>query len=112
MLIPTTKMKHRPRNSGGEHHAVGVVTHASCMNGGPQIELKTESGVVELHMAPGQTLNFSLSFDPPEGFNLCKSLNGYRAAASYTLDEAGGTRGTLTALRILGRAPDAEDTAQ
>lgn len=101
-----------PHNPSGQHHAIGVVTQSSCVNGGPQIELKTESGVVVLHGAPGETLNISLSFPPPEGFNPCKSLNGYRASASYTLDDAGGTRGTLTALRILGTTPDAEDSAK
>jgi hypothetical protein len=88
------------------------VARSSCVNGSPEIELKTESGFVELHGAPGGTLDINLSFKPPEGFNPCTSLNGYRAEASYTLDEADGTRGTLTALRILGRAPNAENVAK
>jgi tetratricopeptide (TPR) repeat protein len=100
------------RSSGGQQHAVGVITQSGCVNGGPQIELKTESGVVVLHGTPGQSLSISLSFKPPEGFNACKSLKGYRASASYTLDEAGGTHGTITALRLLSPTPEAEDPAK
>jgi hypothetical protein len=83
-----------------------VVTQSRCVNGSPEIELKTESGIVVLHGAPGGTLDINLSFNPPEGFNPCTSLKGYRAVASYTLDAAGDSHGTLTALRIL--APDAD----
>jgi len=98
------------RSPLGQRHAVGVVTQSRCVNGGPEIELKTESETLVLHGPP--ELAVSVNFDPPEGFNPCTPFNGYRAAASYTLDEPGGTRGTLAALRILGPAPDAGDGAK
>lgn len=99
----------RPSKPSSEHHATGVVTQSSCVNGAPQIELQTSSGIVTLHVAPGTALNITLSFDPPPGFNPCSSFKGYRASASYTSDDPQGTRGTLTALRILGPA-DTGDT--
>lgn len=98
----------RPSKPSSEQHAIGVVTQSSCVGGSPQIGLQTSSGKIVLHVAPGTSLNITLSFNPPPGFNPCSSFKGYRAAASYTLDDPQGARGTLTALRILGPA-DADD---
>jgi len=94
----------RPSKSSNEHHATGVVTQSSCVNGAPLIELQGSSGKILLHGAPGGTLDITLSFNPPPGFNACSSFKGYRASASFTFDDPQGTHGTLTALRILGPA--------
>ena len=94
----------RPAKPSNEHHATGVVTQSSCANGAPQIELQASSGKILLHGAPGGTLDITLSFNPPPGFNACSSFKGYRASASYTFDDPQGTHGTMTALRILGPA--------
>jgi len=116
--VPTNSSDHhvdtteqRPVKPSTEQHAIGVVTKSSCVNGSPQIELQSSSGTIQLHVAPGTSMNITLSFDPPPGFNPCNSFKGYRASASYTPDDAQGTRGTLTALRILGPGDvgDAED---
>jgi len=99
---------------GPEQHIVGVITQSSCTAGSPVIEVQNSSGArVVLHIAPGNALDITLSFDPPSGFSPCK-LTGYRASASFTPDDASEGRGTLTALRVLGpSATNADDaTAQ
>ncbi len=95
-------------NSKGLRHAIGPVTQSSCVNGVPQIEIKTDSGVVLLHGAPDGKLDINVSFEPAAGLDAC-TLKGYRVAASYISDDTSGTRGTVTTIRVLRPASDSNE---
>lgn len=88
-------------NESAFEEVTGEVTKASCVGSGPNLELKTDSGVFHFHSPAVGGVQIMTAGRPPAGFNPCKSLNGANVTVQYKPSEGKEMGGTLLTIRIL-----------